>query len=615
MSRAPLVPIDLAPQQVSCTRHADGGLTLRSPLRLAPYARCVGDWLEHWAEATPTQVLFSERAPGGWRRVTYAEAAAAARAIGQALIERDLSTQRPLVVLSGNGIDAGLILLGGMHAGIPVVPVSTAYSLVSRDYAQLRHILEIVTPGAVYADDGARFAPAIAAAGIAHDRLIVSQNPAGPRVTSFASLHRTPPGTAWERAFAAIRPDSVGKILFTSGSTDLPKGVINTHRMMCSNQEAFAQLFPVLSRRPPVLVDWLPWNHTFGGNFCTNMVLRHGGTLTIDEGKPMPGLIDRTVANLKEVSPTAYFNVPRGYDLLVGQLEADAELRGRFFRDLDFLFSAGAALPVTIWNRLEAMSVAARGRRVLLSSGWGATETAPDVTAVHFDADRPSCIGLPLPGCELRLAPVGGKLELRARGPNVTPGYYKRDDLTAKAFDADGWYCMGDAGRLLDENEPAKGIEFDGRIAEDFKLTSGTWVHVGTLRLKVIAAGAPLIQDVVLTGHDRDDIGLLVFPNEAACRALCPDHAAGTPLAAVLADPRVRGHILAALERLAAEATGSSQSPRRAMLLTEPPAIDANEITDKGYINQGAVLARRGALVERLYEQPVSADVLIIPGR
>ena len=446
---------------------------------------------------------------------------------------------------------------------------------MSKDHAKLKGIIKLLKPGLVFAQDAAKFAPALAATGAT--------------ATPIAELLDARPGARIDSAFAAIGPDSVAKILFTSGSTGSPKGVINTHRMLCSNQQSWAQLWPFVERTPPVLCDWLPWNHTFGGNCNFNMVLRNGGTLHVDGGKPAPGLVETTVRNLREVSPTMYFNVPRGFDLLLPFLETDAELRRSFFRNLDVIFYAAAALPQNLWERLEALAIAENGGRLSMLSAWGSTETSPMATSVHYHIERAGVVGNPGPGTELKLVPSGGKLEVRVRGPNVTPGYYRRDDLTKAAFDEEGFYRIGDAMKFADERDPAKGITFDGRVAEDFKLMSGTWVHVGAVRVRLIAACDPLVQDAVITGHDREEMGALVFVNPAAAKSLGLD-AAG-----------VRARLRAALEKLHAESTGSSTAPVRLLVLEEPPSIDANEITDKGYINQRAVLEARAALVERLH--------------
>jgi feruloyl-CoA synthase len=602
-----------AEPDIALERRADGSLILKSRQALLPYPRCLGEALEAWAGTTPDRVFLAERdTAGGWRRVSYGEAWHAARAIGSALLARGLSAERPVAILSENGVDHALLTLGAMHVGVPVVPVSVAYSRLSKDFAKLRQIVAQVQPGLVYARDGGAFAAALNALDLRGAELVVTVTPPqGRPATLFDALLATTPSAACDAAFAATGPDTVAKILFTSGSTGVPKGVVNTQRMLCSNQQMIAQLWPFLAARPPVIVDWLPWNHTFGANHNFNLVLRHGGTLYIDEGKPAPGLIERSLATLREVSPTLYFNVPLGFAMLVDHLERDEELAASFFRDLDFIFYAAASLPPTIWARLERASVKARGEAVPIVSAWGTTETAPMATAVHFKVAGAGNIGLPPPGAELKLRPRAGKLELCVRGPHVTPGYWQRADLTEAAFDEEGFYLTGDAGRFENPAEPARGIVFDGRLAENFKLTSGVWVNVGALRVAAIAACAPLVADAVVAGHDRDTIGLLVFSNLGACRALCPEIAADAT-AEILAAPAVRDTLAARLRRHNAAAEGSSTRIARAILMAEPPSIDANEITDKGYINQRAVLERRAALVASLYAEPAPPEIIVV---
>ena len=575
-----------APARVEVEAREGRSRILRSPIPLAPFPRAVGEWLVHWARTSPDRVFLAERAGEAWRKVTYAGALDAVRSIGEALLARGLSADRPVAILSDNSVDHALLALGAMHAGIPAAPISPAYSLMSKDHAKLKGIFELLQPGLVYARDPAPFAPALEAVGA--------------RTTGIEELLAEKPGARIDAAFAAVGPDTIAKILFSSGSTGSPKGVINTHRMLCSNQQSWAQLWPFLEETPPVLCEWLPWNHTFGGNATFNMVLRNGGTMYVDGGKPAPGLVETTVRNLREVSPTLYFNVPRGFDLLLPYLESDAELRRSFFRNLDAVFYAGAALPQNLWARLEALTVTENGGRLSMLSGWGSTETSPMATCVHYPIARAGVIGNPGPGTELKLVPSGTKLEVRVRGPNVTPGYWRRDDLTREAFDEEGFYRIGDAMKFVDPDDPAKGLAFDGRVAEDFKLMSGTWVHVGTVRVQLIAACDPLVQDAVITGHDREEMGALVFVNPAAAKALGLD------------TDGVRARLQTALGKLAAESTGTSTAPVRLLVLDEPPSIDANEITDKGYINQRAVLERRAALVERLHAG--GPEVILLPG-
>jgi feruloyl-CoA synthase len=603
-----------ATPEVNHELRPDGSMVLRSARRLGPVPCSIGALLERWAAAEPGRTFLAERtATGAWRHLTYEAAAQAANAIGQALLDRDLGPGHPLMILAENGIDHGLMMLGAMHVGVPVVPVSTAYARLSQDYGKLRHIFALVEPGLIYVDDAERYTKALQAIGADRLEIVASRGHLPTkRTTAITSLTELRPTPAVDAAFARVGPETVAKILFTSGSTGQPKGVINTQGMMCANQESVAAAWTFLSDHQPVIVDWLPWNHTFGGNHNFNMMLRHGGSLYIDEGKPVPALMGRTVANLREVSPTIYFNVPRGYAALTDHLEQDEVLRQKFFARLDLLFYAAAALPQSLWDRLEALGASARGRKVPFIASWGLTETAPMVTIVHYPIDRPGNIGVPGPGMSVKLAPVGDKLEIRVKGPNVTPGYFKAPDLTSRAFDEEGWLETGDAVRLADAANPAAGLLFDGRTAENFKLSSGTWVNVGMLRTAAIAAGAPAIEDAVVTGHDRDEIGLLIFPSLAGLKSLCPELESECKVEDLIAHPAVRRALANGLAQHNSTAQGSSTRIARCLLLTEPPSIDANEITDKGYLNQRAILTTRAALVERLHATPAFADVITV---
>ena len=558
--------LKLAPREIEVEKRADGSLLLRSPQKLGGYARCVTEWLVQWSDRAPDRVFLAERSPSGWKTLNYREAYGAVRRVGQYLLDKGLDKDKPVAILSDNGIDHALLSLGAMHVGVPAAPISPAYSLMSKDFGKLRMIFELLQPGLVYAADPQKFGPALEAVNA--------------KSASLPEILETNPGSTLEREFSKINGKTIAKILFTSGSTGTPKGVINTHQMLCANQQMMAQAWPFVEDKPPLVVDWLPWNHTFGGNHNFNMVLRNGGTLYIDGGKPAPGLIETTARNLAEVAPTMYFNVPRGFDLLLPFLEKDAALRQNFFRDLDMLFYAAAALPQNLWDRLIELARKEKKAPAMLSA-WGSTETSPLATSVHFRMERPGVIGLPVAGCELKLVPAAGKLEVRVRGPHVTPGYYKRPDLTAAAFDEEGFYRIGDAVKLADPDDATRGVVFDGRVAEDFKLSTGTWVHVGALRVKLIAAGDPLIQDAVITGHDRDEIGALLFLSPAA------------------KGMDVNEKLIQILKSF--EAEPSSMRITRLMVMSEAPSIDANEITDKGYMNQRAVLERRAALVDRLY--------------
>ena len=613
MARSPIKSISLAEPGVEVENLAGGGMVLRSPQLLEAYPASQSTWIEQWADRTPDTVFVADRTgkDGTWREITYGDFLNKVRAVGQALLNRGLTTERPVALISDNSVDNALLLFGAMHVGIPAVPISPAYSLMSQDFGKLKFITELVTPGLVFAEDGTKFAAALAAVDFGDAEIVVSrQAPADIEVTEFSSLLSTAVTDAVDDAAKKVTPDTIAKILFTSGSTGLPKGVINTQRMLCSNQVAMSQVWTFLNDHPPVTLDWLPWNHTFGGNHNLNMMLRNGGTMYVDDGKPAPGIIERTIANLKEISPTIYYNVPRGFDMLLPYLEADSDLRDTFFKDLDVLFYAAAALTQSAWERLEAQSEAAIGQRVMMLAGWGATETAPDCTHVHWPIEKAGVIGLPIPGCEIKLISNEEKMEIRVRGANVTPGYWKRDDLTEAAFDADGFYRIGDAARFEDPADAKKGIVFDGRVSENFKLSTGTWVFVGGLRTHVVSAAATIIQDVAIAGHDKNVLGILVFPNVAGCRGLCPGIADDAPLADVLASPEVIKAFKDALETHNLEHPSSSTRIARVLLLTEPPDIDANEITDKGYLNQRAVLSRRAGMVEKLYSD--DPEVLVI---
>ncbi|MGZ5968924.1 MAG: feruloyl-CoA synthase [Polyangiales bacterium] len=543
---------------------------LRSPVPLGPYPRALGEHLVRWATETPTRPFLAERSGGGFRRVTYAETLSTVRGLGQAILDRGGSPERPVMILGDNSIDHALVALAAMHVGVPAAPISVAYSLQSRDHGKLRDVASQLGPAMVHAPDLPAFAPALAALG---------------DVQRIRVADACAPSDAVERAFSALTHDSIAKVLFTSGSTGTPKGIVNTHRMLLSNQQAIAQCWPFLEDKPPVVLDWLPWSHTFGGNHNFNMVLRNGGTLYVDPGKPAPGLIEKTVESFRMISPTLWFNVPRGFDVILPDLENDLSLAECVFRELDLLFYAAAALPPSTWARLAAVMKRVRPDGVAMTSAWGLTETSPLVTSVHFPIDRAGVIGLPAPGCELALVPdpASKKLEMRVKGPMVTPGLWKTGGaIEPRPLDEEGFFPTGDAGRLEDPNDPSRGVVFDGRTAENFKLTSGTWVLVGALRVAVIAACAPMIADAVVAGHDRDEIGLLVFPSPTCDRDA----------------------LIAGLRAWNEQNPASSTRIARFLILDEPPNIDAGEITDKGYLNQRAVLNRRSAKVESLYADP-----------
>jgi feruloyl-CoA synthase len=592
--------LTILPTHTLVERRADGTLRARSPHALGPYPRTITDRLDHWAAHAPDRAFLARRGPdGAWVYVTYAEARARVRGLAQALIDRKLSADRPLVILSGNSIEHGLLALAAMYCGVPYAPIAPAYSLLAREYTTLHVLWRTLTPGLVFADDGPRFARALTAVGGDVPAGIATCTPdASLRTTDFVALERTTPGGSLDAANRQVGSDTVAKILFTSGSTGHPKGVINTQRMLCSNQEMLCTVLPLLRDTPPVLCDWLPWNHTFGGNHNFGIVLYNGGTLYIDDGRPTPDGFQTTLANLRDIATTAYFNVPRGYDLLVPHLRSDEAFRQHFFSRLRMLFSAAAALRQQVADDLVAAAFDARGVRVPLVTGLGATESAPFALCAG-DADfTGGRVGVPVPGVELKLAPVGNRLEGRLKGPNITPGYWKDEALTRAAFDEEGYYCLGDALGFVDRDDPTKGFVFEGRLSEDFKLSTGTWVRVGALRAAVLAHAGDLVHDVVIAGHDRHFVGALVFPNEA-----CP--ALGSAAAR-------RERVAALLDALAGRAGGSSTIIRRAIVLDEPPAIDRGEVTEKGSVNQKAVLANRAAFVEALYAEPASEGVIEI---
>jgi feruloyl-CoA synthase len=603
--------VRLGDLDVAINRRPDGTIYARAPIALGIYERRVTDRLVSWAKTAPDRIFLAERDNSGfWRTLTYAQALDGVRSLGQALLTRNLSVERPIAILSGNSINHALLALAALYVGIPVAPISPAYSLISSDYARLKHIIALLTPGLVFADQGHAYAAALAAT-VGNDVEIVVADTAlpGREVTDFSALASTKATADVDEANAGVGPDTIAKFLFTSGSTALPKGVINTHRMMCSNQAMIEYFMPFLREEPPVLVDWLPWNHTFGGNHNFGIVLHHGGTLYIDEGKPVPGAIEATVRTLREIAPTVYYNVPKGFEALLPHLRADKTLAVNFFSRLKLNFFAGAGLSQHVWDALDEIAVTTCGERIYMLSGLGATETSPSALFCTKETCRSGGVGLPLPGNELKLVPNGEKLEARIKGPNVTPGYWRQDDLTGKVFDEEGFYCLGDGLRFADERKPSMGFFFDGRVTEDFKLATGTWVSVGPLRSRLIQAFAPLLKDAVITGHDRETIGALVFPDIDACRDFVRLHAAATAKE-IFAAAALREELHRRLTHFAMQATGSSNRVTCMLLLEELPSIDLSEITDKGSINQRAVLKHRAALVDALYSEAAVEQVI-----
>jgi feruloyl-CoA synthase len=608
-----LRPVRLGKPDVVLETHANGVIHIRAAQPLGNYHRKLSDALEQWAKAAPDRVFLAQRdAQSQWRKLTYAQVLSEVRRIGAALLRRGLSAERPVVVLSGNDIEHALLALAAIYVGIPYAPVSPAYSLMSTDFGKLRSIIELLTPGLVFVNDGVPFARALYATLPDDIELVVSRNPPGDRKTAlFAGLVGAQDDAGVAAAHAAVMPDTIAKFLFTSGSTGNPKAVINTHRMLCANQAMLASGFAFVTDEPPVVVDWLPWSHTFGSNHNFNMVLTFGGSLYIDDGNPTPPGVPKTVRNLRDIAPTIYFNVPKGYEALIAHFRADEALRRNFFSRLKVLFYAGAGLNQTTWDELTQLAVETTGERIIFLSSLGSTETSPLALACSWDFDRPGNIGVPVPGVELKLVPNDGKLEARLRGPHITPGYWRQDDLTRDAFDEDGFYKIGDALKFVDANDPGKGLLFDGRIAEDFKLSTGTWVSVGPLRARFIDHFAPYVRDVVFAGADRDFIAALVFPDLEACRAF-GGFGSDASAADIIGALSVRQKFVELTKKLAAASLGSSTRVERVILMEEPPSMDKGEMTDKGSINQRAVLRNRTALVDEIYGTPPSSRVIAV---
>ncbi len=606
---APVRQVRFPPAAVETWHTSDGGLVVRPKHPLGAYPDKLTERLDHWAAHAPDRVFLGERGRGGdWRTATYAQIRASARNIAQALLHRPLSVDRPIAILSGNDIQHATLGLGAMYAGIPFAPISPAYSLVSSDFGKLRLIFEILTPGLVFISAGAPFRKAVEAVLQPDAELVIGGDPAGLSATPFSALETTPATSAVDRAHAAVGPDTIAKFLFTSGSTGTPKGVINTQRMLCSNQEIVRTMLPFVVDEPPVLCDWLPWNHTFAGNHDFGLVLYNGGSYYIDDGRPVAGAIDATIRNLNDVQPSIYLNVPRGFEMVLPFLRERREFRDRFFEKLRLMYYAGAGLSQPVWDELQELAVESCGQRILMFTGLGSTETGPAALFPYWEEDRAGHVGLPAPGVELKLVPAGEKTEARLRGPSITPGYWRQPELTRAAFDDEGFYCLGDALQFVDPCDPGKGFIFDGRIAEDFKLATGTWVSVGPLRAKFLAHCAPYLRDIVFAGRDGDYVAALIFPNVEACRALAP----GGSDREVVRHERVRAKFTKLLQELAQAGTGSSNRVVRALLMEDPPSIDAHEVTDKGSFNQRAVLSNRAALVEELYAPQPSERTIVV---
>jgi feruloyl-CoA synthase len=601
-------------RDIDVERRADGVIIIKSRIPLQAYEPHLAAPLARWAKEAPTRTWLAQRSgpERQWRKLSYADAKRTVDGLTQGLLNLKLDG-RPVAILSGNSIEHALLTMAAMQARLPAAPVSPAYSLMSHDHLKLKYLFGLVKPGVVMVQDGPTFEKALKALDLDGVTVIHVARPCdGVPSVGFADLAATPVTSEVAASVAQITPETVGKLLFTSGSTGMPKAVINTQRMMCANAAMMMQTRPRGPDAPiSTVLDWMPWNHTMGGNALFNPLLIEGGTLYIDDGRPMPGLFDETIRNLREVSPTYYANVPAGYAALAAAMEKDDALCRSFFKDLGIMAYGGARLPDDLYERMQALAVKTTGERIVFYTGWGSTETAPTSTGTYWNTERVGLIGLPFPGVELKMVPTGDKYELRLRGINVMPGYFGQPELTKKAFDEEGFYCIGDAGVFVDPDDPAQGIIFAGRVVEDFKLTTGTFVHVGSLRTDAIAAATPAVHDALVTGQDRDYVGLLAWPNLHACRQLVGNPEA--TFADVVKHPAVIDCVRRGLEAHNKECEGaSSRRIGRAMLMVEPPSIDGHELTDKGYINQRAGLERRAALVERLYAAEPDSDVIIL---
>ncbi len=583
----PFRDVKLGSREVVVERGAGGVVYVRLAQALGEYPARMTDKLDYWAEHTPDRTYIAKRDAGGeWKRVTYREAREMGRRIGQALVNRGLSAERPIAIVSGNDLEHAMLALGAMYAGVPFSPLSPSYSLLVTDYAKLRHIFGLLTPGLVFAASGTQFAKALNVVMPEDAELVVTRDPL-PGATLFSELLETEAGAGIDEAHARVAPDTVFKILFTSGSVGKPKGVMNTHRMWCSNQEMVRTCWPFIAEEPPVILEWLPWNHTFAGNKDMGLILYNGGSLYLNDGKPVPGQFEETIRNLRDVKPTIHLDVPVAFDALVPYLRKDREFAKHYFSHLKVMFYAAAGLSQKTWEDLENIALDVVGERLLMLTGLGSTETAPYAMWVGREAARAGEVGLPAPGVTLKLAPVLGKLEARVKGPSITPGYWRQPELTAAAFDEEGFYKMGDALRYIEEGNPARGFLFDGRVAEDFKLNTGTWVSTGPLRSAFLAHFVPYAKEVVIAGRDRGCVTAMVFPDVNACREF--DNAA------------LRAKFGELLKSFAAKSTGLSTRVAAIILLDTPPSIDAHELTDKGSISQRAVLENRSEVVEELY--------------
>ena len=598
------------PQEINVEERKDGTLILSSPLKLEEAEVNIHSRFKKTCDEFPHNIWLAERVDSSWKELNYETAHNYINSISQYLVNSNLNQNRGIMILSGNSVDHGLLNVAGLCSGIPVSPISVAYSLMSSDYAKLKHCFELVSPGLIYVEDGVMFEKALESLPLDNISLVCSRNPSSKyKMELFKDVLSTSIEINLSKLYSSVEPEYVAKYLFTSGSTGMPKGVINTQKMLCVNMQQAQQVRPQ-DLGETVIVDWLPWNHTMGGNHSFNGIFWNGGTMYIDSGKPVPALFPKTVENLKKISPTYYTSVPAGLAMLLEYLKGDELLRKSFFKNLVYVGYGGASLPPEVWNGIRDLAKETNGKDLELVCGWGATETSPLATSTYFKLDKPGNIGLPIPGIKIKMVPVGNKMELRLKGPNVTPGYLKRDDLTKKAFDDEGYYLIGDAGRLVDKNDPSRGIDFDGRVVENFKLLTGTWVDVGSLRLAVVNSCTPLFQDGLVTGHDKNYLGFLAWPNIEACKNFIGNKE--LEYNDIVKHPLLREEIIRKIILHNKNFPGSSTKIKKVILMETPPSFDDNEITDKGYVNQSSALAIRDNLVSLLYEESENNDEVIV---
>ncbi len=607
--------VNYVERRVDVDRRSDGTILLRNPHPIGEPAANIIEPLRKWATERSDQVWLGKRLPatsdqglGDWETVTYAQANDRVNALAQAMLDRGLAQDAPLMILSGNSIEHALMTYAAILAGAPAVPVSPAYSLMSTDHDKLKYVFDLIQPKMIFVQDTRPFEKALGALNLEGVTLVSCE---GPCDVPYADLLATAPTAAVDESYDGLNWDMVAKYLFTSGSTGMPKAVITTHRMMCVNSVMAKNLIVEEDdEEPPMLLNWLPWNHCFGGNAILNNLLTSGGSLYIDDGRPVAGGFEETLQNLREIAPTTYSNVPAGYGLLIPALEKDEVLAKNFFSRVKFLSYGGAALAQDLYERLQAVSIRTIGERMILSSGYGATETAPTIMNVHWATERMGLLGLPLPGVDIKLVPNGTKLEVRVKGDCITPGYYKNDQKTSDAFDEEGFYKLGDAAKFVNPDDPSEGLVFDGRVVEDFKLSTGTWVSAGRLRVQAIESSKGLLSDALVAGLDRAYVSILGFPNIAACRACAGEGDLGAE--DLVRHPKVLETLAEGLRVHNATNPGSSTRIKRALLMVEPPSVDKGELTDKGYINQSTALSRRADLVVKLYEETAGNDVVVL---